>query len=72
MLNLGQIVAASGHVGIAAGLIQQKGIIKADSATLGENGKIVLKASKAVTLDKGSVTTANGLTGGSITIQSYI
>ena len=69
-LNLGRIVAQSGRIGISAGLVNQKGVVNADSAVLGENGKIIFKATKGVTLDKGSVTTANGPTGGAIKIQS--
>lgn len=69
-LNLGRIIADSGRIGISAGLINQKGIVKADSAVLGENGKIVLKATRDVTLDAASVTTANGPGGGSVTVQS--
>jgi len=68
-LNLGKIIAESGRVGIYGGLIDQKGIVKADSAVVGENGKIYFKASKGLTLGKDSVTTANGATGGEIKLQ---
>jgi len=67
--NLGQIVADSGRIGIYAGLINQSGTIRADSA-VAEAGRILLKATKNTTLEAGSVTTANGPTGGSVTIQS--
>ena len=69
-VNLGQIVAESGRVGIYGGLISQKGIVRADSAVVGENGKIVFKATKGITLDKDSITSANGVNGGEISIQS--
>ncbi|HEU0220559.1 MAG TPA: MBG domain-containing protein [Gallionella sp.] len=69
VLNLGSIVANSGRIGIYAGLINHHGIVSADSATL-QGGKIVFKATKGVTLEAGSTTTANGPQGGSITIQS--
>ncbi len=59
-VNLGQIVAQSGKVGIYGGLISQKGIVNADSAVVGENGRIFFKASKDVTLDAGSITSARG------------
>lgn len=68
-LNLGQIVAQSGKVGIYGSLISQKGVVNADSASVGENGRIVFKATKSVFIDEGSATTANGPTGGSITVQ---
>ena len=69
-LNLGRIIAQSGRIGISAGLVNQKGVVSADSAVLGENGKIVLKATRDATLGERSVTTANGPGGGSVTIQS--
>ncbi|MCX5847207.1 MAG: filamentous hemagglutinin N-terminal domain-containing protein [Deltaproteobacteria bacterium] len=59
-INLGRIVAESGNVGIYGGLIQQKGVVSANSAVVGENGRIFFKAKKDVTLDKGSVTSAQG------------
>jgi filamentous hemagglutinin family protein len=69
-VNLGQIVARSGNVGIYGGLISQKGIVNADSAVVGENGRIFFKAKQDVTLDAGSTTSARGPQGGQITIQS--
>ena len=69
-LNLGSIVADSGRVGIYAGLINQAGTINANSVVVGENGQITLKASKNIDLSTGSVTTANGPSGGKIEVQS--
>ena len=69
-LNMGQIVADSGRIGIYAGLIKNSGAIRADSAVVGENGRIVLKATGNTTLEAGSVLSASGPTGGSITVQS--
>jgi len=69
-VNIGQIIARSGRVGIYGGLISQKGMVNADSAIVGENGRIFLKATKDVTLDRGSMTSAGGLQGGQIKIQS--
>ncbi|HEY6509723.1 MAG TPA: filamentous hemagglutinin N-terminal domain-containing protein, partial [Vicinamibacterales bacterium] len=69
-LNLGHISADAGRVGIYAGLINQRGTISADSAVIGENGSIVLRATRNTTLDAGSTTTANGPSGGTVTIQS--
>ncbi|PKN71754.1 MAG: hypothetical protein CVU54_00115 [Deltaproteobacteria bacterium HGW-Deltaproteobacteria-12] len=65
-LNLGSIMANSGKIGIYGGLIAQKGIVSADSAVVGENGKIFFKATKDITLDAGSSTSAQG--GGTIKI----
>jgi filamentous hemagglutinin family protein len=69
-VNLGQIVADAGRVGIYAGLVRQGGTIRADSAQLTDDGRIVLKATKDVTLDAGSITSASGPKGGTIDIQS--
>lgn len=69
-VNLGQIIAQSGTVGIYGALVSQKGIINADSAVAGDGGKIIFKASKASALDTGSVTTADGKNGGQITVQA--
>ncbi len=68
--NLGQIVADSGRIGIYAGLINHSGTIRADSVVVGENGQILLKATKDVTLEAGSVTSANGPSGGAISIEA--
>ena len=59
-LNLGQIVVQSGKAGIYGALINQRGIVSADSAEVGANGKIVFKASKESILDSGSRTSATG------------
>ncbi len=64
-VNLGQIVAASGKVGIYGGLISQRGTINADSA-VAEGGRIFLKATKAIELADTSVISADGSKGGQI------
>lgn len=69
-VNMGSIVADAGRVGIYAGLIDHSGTIRADSAQLTENGRVVLKATQSATLEAGSVTAANGPTGGSVTVES--
>ncbi|MBK8063290.1 MAG: filamentous hemagglutinin N-terminal domain-containing protein [Betaproteobacteria bacterium] len=69
-LNLGSMITAGGKAGIYAGVIQQKGSVRADSVVRGENGRIVFKASGNVTLDKGSVTSASGKSAGEVHIQS--
>lgn len=69
-VNLGQIIAESGNVGIYGGLISHQGMVSADRAVVGENGKIFFKATKDITLDAKSTTNANGDQGGQIKIQS--
>jgi filamentous hemagglutinin family protein len=67
--NLGQIISDAGRIGIHAGLINHSGTIRADSA-VAEGGRILLKATKSLTLEAGSVTSASGPSGGRISIQS--
>ncbi|MYM66186.1 filamentous hemagglutinin N-terminal domain-containing protein [Pseudoduganella sp. FT55W] len=68
-LNLGQIVAQGGRIGVYGALIKQRGAINANSAVRGANGKIVLKASGTTLVEADSTTTATGSnlnTGGDI------
>ncbi|MBI2509657.1 MAG: hypothetical protein HYV99_06770, partial [Betaproteobacteria bacterium] len=67
-LNLGHIVADSGRVGIYAGLINHSGTIRADSAQVTDDGRIILAATKNVTLEPTSVLSASGAKGGTITV----
>ncbi|MFZ6779579.1 filamentous hemagglutinin N-terminal domain-containing protein [Undibacterium sp. Ji83W] len=59
-VNLGQVISQGGKVGIYGGLISQRGLVSANSAVVGENGKIYFKASQDTILDAGSTTTATG------------
>jgi len=59
-VNLGQVVAHGGRIGIYGALVSQRGSVNANSAVRGENGRIVLKASGSVLLDADSVTSAAG------------
>ena len=64
-INLGQIVAQGGRVGIYGALVNQRGVVNADSAVRGENGQIILKASGATLVEAGSHTSAtNSAEGG--------
>lgn len=63
-LNVGTLVAQSGRIGIYGALISQQGVADADTAIAGENGRIILKASRDITLEAGSLTTASGTRGG--------
>ena len=68
-LNLGQVVAQGGRIGVYGALVNQRGSINANSAVRGANGKIVLKASGTMLAEAGSQTTAAGSnlnTGGEI------
>jgi filamentous hemagglutinin family protein len=69
-VNLGEIAAEAGRVGIYAGLVSQSGAIEAGTAQLIEGGRIVLKATRSVMLEAGSLTAANGASGGTVTLES--
>ncbi|MBE0619266.1 MAG: filamentous hemagglutinin N-terminal domain-containing protein, partial [Burkholderiales bacterium] len=69
-INVGKMIAEAGSIGIFAGTIKQSGLISANSVVVGENGKIMLKAKKDITLAAGSKTEASGPQGGSIRIES--
>ena len=62
-VNLGQVIAQGGRIGIYGALVNQRGVVNADSAVMGANGRVVLKASRAIALDAGSVTRAAGSAG---------
>jgi len=65
--NLGQIISDAGRIGIYAGLINNSGTIRADSA-VAEGGSILLKATKNATLESSSVLSAKGQGGGEIKV----
>jgi filamentous hemagglutinin family protein len=68
-VNLRQIIAQGGNIGIYGALINQRGTVSANSAVVGENGKITFKASGDTLLEAGSITSATGAgTGGEIHI----
>jgi filamentous hemagglutinin family protein len=68
-LNVGKVVAESGRVGIYGALVNQLGLVSANSAVAGTNGKVVFKASGDAMLGEGSVTTATGTgTGGEVQV----
>jgi filamentous hemagglutinin family protein len=69
-LNVGKLIADSGRIGMFGALVRQSGVAEANSAVVGANGEIRLVATKDLTLDAGSVTTANGPSGGSVTLQA--
>ncbi len=63
-VNIGSLIARSGKIGIYGALIDQQGMVNADTAVVSAGGKITLKASKDITLEPGSATTASGESGG--------
>src|SRR3954468_1031465 len=69
-VNAGQIVAASGRIGVYGTLIRNSGLVSASRAEVGDGGKIVFRAIQDVTLDPASVVEANGNQGGTVTMQA--
>src|SRR5882724_1694687 len=69
-LNVGQLISDSGHIGMFGALVRQGGVAEANSAVAGANGDIRLVATKDLTLDAGSRTTANGPSGGNVLLQA--
>jgi filamentous hemagglutinin family protein len=71
-LNLGSLIADSGRIGMVGALVRNSGVIAANSAVAGANGEIRLVATKDLTLDAGSTTTANGPSGGNIEVSAPV
>jgi filamentous hemagglutinin family protein len=67
-VNLGEIIA--GKIGLFGALVQQKGVARADTAAVDEQGRIVFRASRRLDVEAGSTTSANGVTGGTVTLQT--
>ncbi len=67
VLNLGQLIADKGSVGLFADIIHHQGRIQSKSLVRGADGKIHLIANNEVTTSKDSVTIADN---GEITIKS--
>ncbi len=65
-LNVGKVVAETGRVGIYGALVNQMGLVSANSCGEGANGKIVLKSSGDTILGAGSVTSATGAGSGGV------
>ncbi|MDP1610199.1 MAG: MBG domain-containing protein [Sulfuritalea sp.] len=66
-VNVGQLIARSGAVGIHGVNVTQGGTIDASTAVAGANGRIYLKAEKTLLAKAGSTTLADG---GDITLTS--
>ena len=59
-VNLGSLVANGGRVDVHAGIVNQDGIVQADSIGVDANGEIVLQASGELSLGAASDTRATG------------
>ena len=70
VLNLGKLLAENGAVRAFAGSLRQGGEIRAGRLVRDGDGSIVLAGSSDLTLTPDSITRADGITGGSIVLQS--
>jgi len=69
-VNLGQIMAEAGRVGIFAGLIDQRGTVSANTAMVTDEGKIVFRATHGVNFASNSTTSATGPGAGTIDVAA--
>ena len=69
-LNLGQLSAAGGRIDIHAAVVNQDGLVRAESLDAGAGGEIVLRATQALNLGAASGTVANGSRGGAVTMDA--
>jgi filamentous hemagglutinin family protein len=70
VLNLGKLLADNGAVQVFAGTLRHSGEIRANRLVQDGDGTIRLVGSNEVTLTADSVTRADGVAGGTISIQS--
>jgi filamentous hemagglutinin family protein len=69
-LNIGNLVAEGGRIGMFGALVRNSGTIEAGGAMAGPGGEIRLVATKDLTLDAGSLVAANGTSGGKVLLQA--
>lgn len=70
VLNLGKLLAENGAVRAFAGTLRHSGEIRASRLVQDSDGSIVLAGSNEVTLTADSVTSADGVAGGRVLVQS--
>ena len=73
-VNLGSIVtsgaAGGGRIDLQAAMVNQQGIVRADSLGSGRGGEVLLAAANTVQLAAGSLTSASGAAGGSVWLDA--
>ncbi len=67
-VNIGTLIAK--NISIYGGLVRNSGTIQANSAVLGENGRVTLRGRQSVLLAPTSVIDARGPSGGEVLVQS--
>ena len=73
VVNLGRITtsgaAGAGRIDLQAAMVNQQGIVRADSLGGGRGGEVLLAAGSGVQLAAGSLTSASGAAGGSVWVD---
>jgi len=69
-LNLGSLSAAGGRIDLQAAIVNQQGIVRAETLERGAKGEIVLRASQSLNIGARSVTSASGASGGLVTLDA--
>ena len=59
-LNLGTLIASAGSIDLHGGIVNQQGIVRADSVGTDAAGRVVIKAQGDVKLGDASITSASG------------
>ena len=71
VLNLGSLAASGGRIDLQAALVNQQGIVRADSLGTGAGGQVLISASQGATLAAGSRTSADGgSAGGQVVVDA--
>ena len=70
VVNIGKLLADGGAVGVFAGTLRHSGEIRANALVRDAGGNIVLKAANDIQIAAGSITSASGKSGGTITVES--
>ncbi|MEO7338440.1 MAG: filamentous hemagglutinin N-terminal domain-containing protein, partial [Caldimonas sp.] len=66
VLNRGTIEAAGGTIDLQGAMVNQQGVVRADSLGIGPGGSVLLRSADTLNAQTGSVTSATGATGGRI------
>ncbi|MDP1647255.1 MAG: YDG domain-containing protein, partial [Rubrivivax sp.] len=70
VLNLGSVAVGGGRVDLLAAVVNQSGIVSADSVGAVGAGLVRLEASESLALAAGSVTSASGTSGGRVLLDA--
>jgi filamentous hemagglutinin family protein len=69
-VNVGNLVADSGQIGMFGALVRNSGVVEAGGAVAGPGGEIRLVAVKDLNVEAGSVVAASGMSGGKVLLQA--